>query len=210
MQINSHRHELKERILDAAIQMFMHQGIRQVRMDDIARSLSISKRTLYEIYENKEELLMDAAKCMKDRHMAVIKELAKKNLNTIEWLVEGYRLQMKEFSAVNPAFFVDLAAYQSVKEYFHSEHLQRKAESRRFIDEGIKEGYFIDSLDYDVITSILDVASEYIINANLYKKFGMPKLFHNFVVVFFRGVCTQKGIELLDNLMQHVEDNNER
>ena len=46
MQNNSHRQELKDKIVDTALRMFMNQGIRQVRMDDIAKTLSISKRTL--------------------------------------------------------------------------------------------------------------------------------------------------------------------
>ena len=56
------------------------------------------------------------------------------------------------------------------------------------------------------IGNILDAASQYILNANMYKEYGMPSLFHNFVVVFLRGICTQKGIELLDKLMQNVDD----
>ena len=105
MQNNSHRQELKDKIVDTALRMFMNQGIRQVRMDDIAKTLSISKRTLYEIYENKEQLLMDAVKLQESMHLKVINNLSHAKLNTIEWLVEGYRLQMKELSTVSPSFF---------------------------------------------------------------------------------------------------------
>ncbi len=206
MQNNSHRQELKDKIVDTALRMFMNQGIRQVRMDDIAKTLSISKRTLYEIYENKEQLLMDAVKLQESMHLKVINNLSHAKLNTIEWLVEGYRLQMKELSTVSPSFFSDLGLYKNVRDFLYEEHLKRKAESRRFIDEGIREGYFLANLNYEVINNILDAASQYILNANMYKEYGMPSLFHNFVVVFLRGICTQKGIELLDKLMQNVDD----
>lgn len=206
MQNNSHRQELKDKIVDTALRMFMNQGIRQVRMDDIAKTLSISKRTLYEIYENKEQLLMDAVKLQESMHLKVINNLSHAKLNTIEWLVEGYRLQMKELSTVSPSFFSDLGLYKNVRYFLYEEHLKRKAESRRFIDEGIREGYFLANLNYEVINNILDAASQYILNANMYKEYGMPSLFHNFVVVFLRGICTQKGIELLDKLMQNVDD----
>jgi len=39
---------------------FLHKGVKSVKMDDIANALAISKRTLYEIYSNKEELLLEA------------------------------------------------------------------------------------------------------------------------------------------------------
>ena len=57
-----YREQLKDRILKTAMQEFLTNGIKQVKMDDIARKLGISKRTLYEIYGNKEELLFEGIK----------------------------------------------------------------------------------------------------------------------------------------------------
>ena len=59
---NSYRQELRERILATAMNEFYTKGIKAVKMDDIAKRLSISKRTLYEIYQNKEELLLEGMK----------------------------------------------------------------------------------------------------------------------------------------------------
>ena len=56
---SNYRRDLKERILTVAMQALKLRGIRNVRMDDIATTLGISKRTIYEIYSNKEELLLD-------------------------------------------------------------------------------------------------------------------------------------------------------
>lgn len=53
---NSYRSDLKEKILEAATPMFYQHGIRKVKMDDIAKRLRISKRTVYEIYADKEDL----------------------------------------------------------------------------------------------------------------------------------------------------------
>lgn len=57
--LSSYRKDLKERILVTSMRAFKERGIRSVRMDDIATTLGISKRTIYEIYSNKEELLLD-------------------------------------------------------------------------------------------------------------------------------------------------------
>jgi AcrR family transcriptional regulator len=54
-----YRKGLKEKILQTSMQMFKVHGIKAVKMDDIATRLSISKRTLYEIYANKEDLLLE-------------------------------------------------------------------------------------------------------------------------------------------------------
>ncbi len=57
-RINSDRiMDQKERIIEQAMQMFVAQGIRSVRMDDIAQQLGVSKRALYELFGDKEGLL---------------------------------------------------------------------------------------------------------------------------------------------------------
>ena len=56
---NEYRKEIKEKILQLATTMFFQHGIRKVKMDDIANHLKISKRTLYELYQNKEDLLYE-------------------------------------------------------------------------------------------------------------------------------------------------------
>ena len=70
--LTAYRQELQEHILAAAMEEFRRRGVRAVKMDDIAGKLAISKRTLYEIYENKETLLLEALKLHEqqtDTHM---------------------------------------------------------------------------------------------------------------------------------------------
>ena len=55
--ISTYKEALKDKILTTAMTAFARNGIRAVKMDDIANALSISKRTLYEVYRNKEDLL---------------------------------------------------------------------------------------------------------------------------------------------------------
>ena len=85
----TYRQELKEKILITAINLFHKHGIRSVKMDDIANELKISKRTLYEIYSNKEELLLEVVRRDKQREKRRLDEItarraeqAKKQTNT--------------------------------------------------------------------------------------------------------------------------------
>ena len=64
--VNDYRNELKERILEYSEKEFYANGVKQVKMDNIANYLSISKRTLYEIYPTKEDLLLE---CLKNQEL---------------------------------------------------------------------------------------------------------------------------------------------
>ena len=60
--ITAYRENLRNKILNTAMTLFKQRGIKAVRMDDIATEMGISKRTLYEIYSNKEDLLYECVK----------------------------------------------------------------------------------------------------------------------------------------------------
>ena len=68
--ITAYKKGLREVILKTAMKAFAEKGIRAVKMDDIAESLSISKRTMYEIYATKEELLYEGVKAFRERQAA--------------------------------------------------------------------------------------------------------------------------------------------
>ena len=77
------RQELKEKILITAINLFHKHGIRSVKMDDIANELKISKRTLYEIYSNKEELLLEVVRRDKQREKRRLDKIGRTGSNVI-------------------------------------------------------------------------------------------------------------------------------
>ena len=94
-----YRQELRERILKAAMSEFFEKGIKAVKMDDIARRLSISKRTVYGIYSNKEELLLEGMKAAErefDEHMKHFSE--QDNHHVMDILIEFYNYQAHRLS----------------------------------------------------------------------------------------------------------------
>ena len=76
------RQLLKEKICLTALRLFHKRGIRQVKMDDIATTLSVSKRTLYEIYTNKMELLAEVLELQNRMNHDRLKRELKPEANT--------------------------------------------------------------------------------------------------------------------------------
>lgn len=74
----------KERIIDQAMHMFVSQGIKSVRMDDIAQQLGVSKRTLYEMFGDKEGLLYLAMERYSERNRQRWNELTADARNVLE------------------------------------------------------------------------------------------------------------------------------
>ena len=205
MQLDSHEQELKDRIMKSASEMFFEHGIRQVRMDDIAHNLGISKRTLYEIYDNKEQLLLDVVKYNNDEHVKKMADFARKGTNTVEILAEFYRLQMKRVSAFYLCFFDVLHGYDKVLDYLRGEKDKNMRKHREFIDKAIQEGYFVDNLDYNIIDVMLTCIRDHVFTSKTLKQYSQPAIFRTVIMVFLRGICTQKGIRQLDALMKIID-----
>lgn len=92
------RQLLKEKICLTALRLFHKRGIRQVKMDDIATTLSVSKRTLYEIYTNKMELLAEVLELQNRMNHDRLKRELKPEANTMDVLILVLKISVEELN----------------------------------------------------------------------------------------------------------------
>lgn len=200
--VTSYRQQLREKILKISMEEFKSKGIRAVKMDDIAALLGISKRTLYEIYSNKEELLLECVKFQEEQYDAYMASFEKDSSNNvIDIIIEFYNKQIQWLSDVNPLYFSDIQKYSQVVSYFERRDIERKQDKMIFYQRGIREGVFRDDVDYDVLSRILKVSIDYIKQTQMYKEYDLTRILNNIIMLFIRGVCTYDGIKQFDALM---------
>ena len=197
-----YRKELRGRILEVAMQDFIQRGIRAVKMDDIAGSLGISKRTLYEIFPNKESLLLEGIRlkqAMGEEEMA--KYVTEKNPNTMDIIMKFYHMQMEELSSLPLTFITDISRYPLVTEFLRKKHKKSEENANRFFIRGVKEGYFRSDVDYELISRLGEGMTQNAIARQLYFQYEPKYIFRNIIFLFLRGFCTQKGLEYIDNTL---------
>jgi transcriptional regulator, tetR family len=194
----TYRQELKEKILITAITLFHKHGIRSVKMDDIANELKISKRTLYEIYSNKEELLLEVVRRDKQREKRRMDEIGRTGSNVINIIIEICRFRLEEFSQINPLFFEEIHKYPELLAYVRRVHDEREIDAHAFIQRGIDEGLFLPNLNYNIVRTMTVALQNAIMNQYLYKKYDIKELAHVSILFFIRAYCTMKGVKLLD------------
>ncbi len=196
---SNYRQELRRKILSAAMQDFRKRGVKAVKMDDVASQLSISKRTLYELYHNKEDLLYE---CLCD-HDAFLEQRLKSSLSAdatvMDVLISFMRLHVEESSKTNPQFFSDLGKYPKVMKYIEERNERSRQRAIGFMFRGVEEGYFRSDVNYSIINLMAEVFMKYVMDHELYKQFPLPEIFRNVILVILRGFCTEKGLRLIDN-----------
>ena len=204
--ISAYRQSLKTRILEAASDAFSQKGIKSVRMDDIAQSLNISKRTLYEIYENKEVLLYECLKTSKARAQEEMTFIAAQQNNVMDIILDIYRSKMSQLQKINPQFYSDLEKYPQLQSFLEEQHDKDRTKLKDFLLRGIEEGYFKGDINVDIIANVFDAINEYMKNHKLYTEFPLEQLFNNMLFVTIRGICTQKGVAVIDTFLTDSQD----
>ena len=190
--------ELRTKILDVAMNQFKQKGIRNVRMDDIATMLGISKRTLYEIYNNKEQLLYEGVVRDEEMRSAIIHEFSRTAENEMEIIVEVLKMKLRELGQINPLFFSELHKYETVVEYLRQTHLKSNQESLSFFFHGVEGGFFRKHVNYELILQMSNAVMNHVVEEKLYNRVSLQDIFVNYVNVIIRGLCTEKGLEILD------------
>lgn len=201
-EYTSYKLRLRPAILEEAQRCFAQYGIRAVRMDDISKNLGISKRTVYELYGTKEDLLCEVVTAWQEVRDKRLQELSAQCDDTMDLLIGALSLQLETAATTNFNFFKDIIKYpkvaKAVKEYSDKQY----AYSSQFFAKGVDEGYFISSVDYDVFNRVVYSTMEMLRTDDRYDNLDYKSLFRGYLYVMVRGLCTPKGMEKIDKFVE--------
>lgn len=185
-------------MLQEATRQFHHKGIKAVKMDDIAEALSISKRTLYEIFGNKEDLALAVVERQHQNMDKLMGTFAQSNPSVIDILVFFFTTKVESSRDINPLFFEDMNKYPKLVAYFKSLHEKRDNQTVVFMKTGVEQGYFRKELNYNIIVAMGEALREYFLDKHTHGPFTHKEVFVTVSSVLFRGICTQKGQDALE------------
>ena len=204
LEISKYKKSLRGRIPEVAMKLFLANGINSVRMDDVAKQMGISKRTIYEIYDNKEALLFDVVVAHFKQRLDNMEFVLRKCNNVMEILLEVYRMKVADFKNTNPLFFTEMVRYSQLHQFLVEQNDHMRENSLQFMQRGVKEGYFRKDVNYEIAGLLFDAMGAYIMEKELYRKYSIEDIFRNIVFVSLRGMCTDKGIEAIDSMIDKV------
>ena len=199
--------ELKDRIIEEAIRSFMKFGIRHVTMDDIANNLAISKRTLYEVFKDKNELILT---CM--QYLTQLQEernalIQAESTNVIDMMVRNMFEGIEAINKINPVFFYDLKKYYpQVWDQKHREHREKGMNHiHTQLRKGVNEGLFRKDIDIKIVAKLFHEQMNMIGDDQIFPKdeYNFADLFKNLVINFLRGISTRKGSDLIDQILEN-------
>lgn len=191
----------KDLIVEVATKMFMKHGVKAITTDRIVSELHISKRTLYEHFEDKSALLNA---CLDNYNTSVRMEnddIIKSSNNVIEAMGRLHQRIVHRSHLINPSFFRDIIHYYPglLKESYKRNEKYAHQQLLDLAIEGIREGIFHENMDIEVVGKTAMSLSKMLVDRELFPidKFSNERLTFGIMLPYLRGLCTKKGIELL-------------
>ncbi len=202
-EINQYRKDLRSKVIAYAMNEFYNRGVKAVKMDEISQGLHVSKRTLYEIFGDKEELLLAGMAAQREEERLALERYVMAGFrNVIDIISFVYKQQIKRNGRVGVVFFEEIHKMPRIVEFLKKHHDTEREESKRFFEDGVKEGLFRGEVDYTLMMEVGRIAMEEIMHRQLYKEHSMQELFDNYFMIIIRGICTQHGLELLNKAIR--------
>lgn len=188
----------RERILECAFNEFTRSGIKRSSVDCIAAKMHISKKTIYEFFENKENLLLCSVQHEIGKILEGIKASSESCTDVLSIIIAHSVRLFKFCNATGRGFYSELVSYPETMAYIQNVRALLLESGKRRFAQGIEEGYLREDTDINIVGRLLEsqiVAFETGDNSHTPDEICKLSL-----MIILRGVCTDKGVEYLDNL----------
>lgn len=193
--------QLRHDVVTAAMDEFRIRGIKSVTMDDIAHRLTMSKRTLYQLFADKETLILACLREKDEEEVRLYEKIQAETDNVLEIILRMFDTCLREMGDFNPVFFSDLGKYPRVVEH----HLQRRASrvksGREFLRRGVEQGLFRAETDYDIILPLMVESIDTLVCHETFRNLPLRRLFLNTQMVMLRGCTTPEGMRKMDEFL---------
>lgn len=202
--------ETKDRILLGAEELFFKYGIKSVTMDDIAKHLAISKKTIYQFFSDKNELVETLMTVQLKEDECEFKQIQEESENVIVEVFNMMKHMGTMFSKVNPNVFYDLQKYHpnAWKQFkvFKNDCMAKMVESS--IERGVKEGLVRGDLNAKILARMRIEQVEMGLNLDVFPpdKFKMLDVQITMIDHFLHGICTIKGHKMINKYKQVTEE----
>jgi len=195
-------------IIQRSIPIFTRFGIKSVTMDDVARELGISKKTLYKYFKDKNDLIVKGVQMKIDADEELCGSVECQSGNAIDELFAISEFVVQNLSNINPSVIFELKKYHPEAFEILNKHKWEFVLKtiRKNINRGIEEGIYRDNMDPEIIARLYVGSTDLIMEGSIFPwpEFKVDKVYLEILRFQIRGLANKKGIEYLTNKLNNL------
>lgn len=192
----------QEKIIETALKLFTVHGVKTVTIDKIVKTLHTSKRTIYNHFKDKTELLTVCLEIYQERVKAENEDIIRNSPNSITAMGHLLHRILARAQMINPNFYTDVFHYYpGMLENLFEKNGNHAKEQLLFLGKkGIEDGLFREDLDIEVVgTTVLHLLKLFKDNQKFpITRYSKKRLTFGILIPYMRGLCTPKGLEILN------------
>jgi len=201
--------EPQEKILKTSLELFFKFGIKRVTMDDIAKELGMSKKTIYQFYKEKDDLVNQLCIVEMHKQEEIFKNIELQSQDPIHEIILISNTMSEMMQHINPVFFLDL-------QKFHSEAFMQFQKFKdecafkdllRNIKAGKEIGVYRDDVDEEFTAKYRLAQIDMLMFGNYFSfdKISFTQAHQLLLDMFVYGICTVKGHRLINEYKKNNE-----
>ena len=204
--------DLREKILRTSMNLMMRIGPQSVTMDMVARDCGISKRTLYETFPNKHNLISDVIKYNQQQSNAKFTEIFEQASNSFEALMGVYTVAREFIRKTSPVFIADIKRlYPEAFEQYKAQEIDHILSLAKIIKRAKDEGLALPGVKCKIAAFIFTNNMKSIHNMQdfPFPEYTAAEVFDGAFLNFMRGIATTRGQEIIENYVVNTLSNKE-
>ncbi|MEJ7778610.1 MAG: TetR/AcrR family transcriptional regulator [Daejeonella sp.] len=203
--------EVKDYIISESDKLFCQHGFKSVTMDDIAKHLGMSKKTIYTHFSDKNEIVNMVIENKLNSQRCSIREGSENAENAVHELFFAVTNMRELLSNMHPNLFYDLQKYHP-QAWLHFKNFRQKNLFETIYNNlirGLKEGYYRKDIKPDILTQLrLEQIDLIFSNSSEYTngKYGIAQVMVELTEHFLYGICSLKGHKLINKYKKITEE----
>ncbi len=195
--------DFRLRILKESGLLFSKYGIRAITMDRIADEVGVSKRTLYETFKDKDDLVIQAIEEGAKMHKMLCQVKISSSDNVIRAIFDILKLNAETFGKMNPLFFEDLKKYH----FKIFTKLKTKGDIKdykltlKLLERGVKEKVFSDKLKLEIINVFIHKIME-LVHTDELREYSKEEIAKSMFLPYLYGISTERGRSLITDYLK--------
>jgi len=171
-------------------------------MDFLAEQLGISKKTIYDTFKDKDDLILHCVELRIHEHQGELRDIVNRSSNVIAAIYEINLWSQAIYQRTNPLFYLDLKKYypEIYAILMKKDHFRNDPVIYVMIERGVKEGLFNADINIEIVNIFWQEFIAFIHDRDRLSTCAYPKkeLLKNILYPFIKGLCTAQGMKLLD------------
>jgi len=195
--------EKRLKIVKKVCELYRQYGIRSVTMDDVVRELGISKKTLYQHFKDKTDMVIAVMEYDFETKNSEYMKCFDSQLNAVEEMISYSLLQLKIIMDHKPTLIYDLKKYYP-SVFNHFSKLKREHMSNGLLSNlrrGKKEGLYRADLNEEMIARLNLLRVESMMNTKIFKaeEIMTQDFFKEIIIYHAYGIVNEKGRKILES-----------